>query len=209
MVQSWQEIDQGDTDSIRAAYALLKDTIGAYDLTETNLNNKMQKPKHDPNDPNADTAHHCLRLWSYGDPVLPQIHPLVSAFFFLRRRRSKGNADAAGLWANCLTVGAKDTSAGGLTKDQLLDELNVVCGYMKDLDEGMKLEVMHLQTLKIKPQNLKDVFDQMHKNAQPPKTKPRFEDQGKIKLGYPWVPYDNAGNQVFMDFVWLLIVPKR
>jgi hypothetical protein len=206
MAQSWQEIQQGDTASIHAAYALLKDTIDGYDLTESNLNNKMQKPKHDPHDPNADTDNHSLHLWSYGDPVLPLIHPLVSAFFFLRRRRSKGKSDGKERWANCLTVGAKDTPAG-LPKDQLLGALNEVC--LKMGAKGLKLEVMHLQTLKIKAQNLKDVFDQMYKNAQPLKTKPRFEDQGTITLGSPWVPDDGAGNQVLKDFVWLLIVPKN
>jgi hypothetical protein len=206
MAQVWREILQGEMPFITPALVLLKASVNGYDLfTEAILNDKMQPPAPSTADPNSNTTNHCLRLWSYGDPKNPQ----VSAFFFLRRRKSKGKADAPGLWANCLTVGAKDTHPDGLTKDQLINALNEVCGYMKDLDEAMKIEIMHLPTLVITPQNLIDAFAQMKANSQPPKTKPRFEDNGTIRLGFPWVPKDAAGNEVFMNFVWLLVVPKR
>jgi hypothetical protein len=205
MADLWREIMKDET-LVAPAFALLKSTIDGYDLlTEGILNSKMQPPTPSQNDPNSNTAHHCLRLWSFGDDLAD---PLVSAFFFLRRRKSQGNADAYGLWAHCLTVGAKDRSAGGLTKNQLLDALNIVCGYVHDLDHAMKIEVMHLNTLTIHSQNLQDAFDQMHQNAQRPKRKPRFENKGTIRLGFPWVPKDAGGNEVFMDFVWLLVVPK-
>jgi hypothetical protein len=205
MVQFWQEIVKDELTYITPALALLRNTTNGYaGTTEAILNDKLQPPKPSPDDPNSNTANHCLRLWSYGD----RRNPLVSAFFFLRRRQKKGHADASGLWANCLTVGVQDVTAGGLSKDDLIDALNEVCGLMNDFDPAIKLELMYLDPLVLRPQNLKDAFAQMFRNAQPPKRKPRFEDKGTITLGLPWVPEDSAGNEVFMDFKWLLIVPK-
>jgi|GEM_PF-2976698 len=205
MALSWQEIQKGDATYISLAFALLKSTINGYDqIPEAILIHKMQPPGPSENDPNSNTANHCLRIWSYGD----RLNPLVSAFFFLRRRKKQGNADAPGLWANCLTVGAKFGTADSLSKDELIGALNEVCCLMRDLDEAIKIEVMQPQSLVISARNVQDAFDQMRQNAQPPKTKPRFEEKGTITLGYPWVPNDSNGNEVSMDFVWWLVVPK-
>ena len=69
---------------------------------------------------------------------------------------------------------------------------------------------MHLPPSPVfKIENIKDVFAELHRNAQPPKKKPRFNDKGTITLGNPWVPLDANGNEVFMRIrVWLQYVPK-
>jgi hypothetical protein len=200
MAHAWQEINKNETARIDAALALLKATANGYaHLTYAIVNPKLQ-PGSQPV-----TTLHCLRLYSYGDPLAP----LVSAFFFLRRRKKQGGPDAPGQWAYCLTVGAKDTTNGGLTAAELRDALNDVCLTVKALAPAVKREVMHLPP---KPaflcQNLEDVFDEMHRNAQPPKKKPRFEVNGTITLGSPWVPKDSSGNEVLLNFVWLDIVEK-
>ena len=198
---AWQKIVQADSASIQSALTLLQATMSGYELvTVPILQGKMQDGT------NPTTHHHTLHLFSYGDPSDPR----VSAFFFLRRRRQNGNADAPGQWAYCLTVGAKDTANGGLSSDKLRDALNEVCLTMKNsVAHGMELDVMHLHpTPSINPQNLKDVFAELHSNAVPPKKIPRFNDMGSITLGHPWVPLDANGNEVFQQFVRLQVMPK-
>ena len=197
---AWQPIGQQDTGSIQAALALLQATMDGYaQMTVPILQGKMQPGKNPP------TQYFCLLLYSYGNPL----NPLVSAFFFLRRRKKNGNPDAPADWAYCLTVGAKDTVDGGLSSDDLRDALNDVCLTVRALAPAMELEVMYLPPSPVfKIQNLKDVFAELHLNAKPPKKKPRFNDKGTITLGYPWVPLDANGNEVFMQFVWLQIVLK-
>ena len=200
MAHAWQEIVRTQNALIASALYLLQTTADGYWHLSVDILKSKMRPGTKPT-----TAHHCLRLYSYGDPS----DPLVSAFFFLRRRMKNGNADAPGLWANCLAVGAKDTAAGGLSSDDLRDALNEVCLTMKALAPAMAIEIMHLPPKpNVKPKNLQDVFEEMHRNAQPPKKKPRFDDKGTLDLGFPWVPNDSAGNEVLKTFVWLEIVPK-
>jgi hypothetical protein len=198
---AWQKILQADSASIQYALTLLQATMSGYELVKVPiLQGKMQDGT------NPMTKHHALHLFSYGDPSDPQ----VSAFFLLRRRRNKGSADAPGQWAYCLTIGAKDSANGGLSSANLRDALNEVCLTMQNsVAHGMELEVMHLPPMPgINPQNLQDVFTELHSNAVPPKKIPRFNDMGAITLGYPWVPLDATGNEVFKQFVRLQIMPK-
>jgi hypothetical protein len=204
---AWNPVSKQDTATIKDSIVLLQKTsLGYGNMTVTLLKNKMQQPHNDASDPNANTSHHCLRLYAYTD----KSKLLVSAFFFLRRRKQKGKSDPKADWGGCLTVGAEDTgAAGGLTSDDLRDALNDVCKTVSPL--APNLEVMHLPpTPAFSPQNLKKVYDELRQNAQSlPMKLPRLEDSGQpIKLGYPWVPKDLNGNEVFFDFVRLKIVTK-
>lgn len=205
-VMAWNLVDRTDTDSITDAIALLQKTSTGYgDMTVKLLKNKMKKPKDDPDDPNANTNHHCLRLYNYEDDQSEKL--LVSAFFFLRRRKKEGDSDPKTDWGGCLTVGAEDAgAAGGLTSDQLRDALNAVCKTV--MPDAPSLEVMHLPPAPaFSPKNLQAVFTELRQNAQQnPPIEPRLEHIGMITLGYPWVPKDINGKEVLMDFMRLKIV---
>jgi hypothetical protein len=195
---AWDEIKQGG--EIGAALALLQATSpGHYThLTVDILNSKLKSVTQ-----NGDPLW-ALRLYSYGDLG----DPLVSAFFFLRRRKKVGDPhhpdgpDPSGQWAYCLTIGAKDTDDGGLTSDALRDALKDRCLHVKDKYHRPR-EVMHLPGGPfIKPDNLKQVYAELRTNSQPPK----FMDKGPIKLGFPWVPLDASSNEVLKTFEWFEII---
>ena len=103
---AWQEIRQGEDGIIGKAIELLQKTSpGSYEhLSVDKLNAKLTAVRRPPEPDGL----HALRLYSFGDSSVP----LVSAFFFLRRRKSVGSPnhpgfplgpDAPELWAYCLT----------------------------------------------------------------------------------------------------------
>ena len=195
----WKEIFKEQTDEIGSALSLLQDTAPHYydHLTKDILKGKLKQATQNG------TELWSLRLYSYGDDPL---HPLVSAFFFLRRRKKVCNPshpnppDPPGLWAYCLTVGAKDSDEGGLSSGALRDALNDRCRVIKKYHPVC--EIMHLLDGPIiKPDNRTAVFAELHTNSQPPK----FKDKGTIELGFPWVPLVN-GQEVLKTFKWLEII---
>ena len=96
---AWNLVERQDTATIRDSIALLQRTSTGYaNMTVNLLKNKMKQPNNDPNDPNANTSHHCLRLYAYID----QSKLLVSAFFFSVRANVRRRMPC---WSEALTMG--------------------------------------------------------------------------------------------------------
>lgn len=201
MANEWHQICNTDDNAVASALGLLQASAEGYGRLETIPLLRKMRPGEFPK-----TKKFCLRLFSYVGEEENLEDPLVSAFFFLRRRRKMGPPDPRGLWAYCLSVGAKKEADGGLDKDELKTVLNEVCLIMQSIDRGTELQVMHAQDgppFYDDNHNLRDAFNELRDAADPPKlidhpTRPT------IDVNRPW-----SYSQGEETLTWLKIIPRH
>jgi len=136
-VAAWTAIPNNRYAPLAMGLLLLQKTFDDWQyayLSVGDLRDKMLGP--DSQHPNRKVV---LHAWSYG----PLDDPLISAFFFLRRRHKKVDPQAPR--AFCMTVGAKPIADGGLAANDLRRELGTVCSLMRPIANAQTalVEVMH------------------------------------------------------------------
>ena len=189
MAAGWREINEELTkldDYIAGALFLLQQTLEGYErLSVDVLKHKMTQPVI------IKSVLRCLYIYSYADyqaDIDNLLNPQATAFFFLRQKTQPR--------AFCLTVGARPSNNGGLNKDDLKTQLDVVCTEMRDdhitgSTDTAALEVMHtLPNAKFKDfgRTLQAAYSDFTSAA----AAPRLERLGTIQVSGPWTQDSNG-----------------
>ena len=133
---TWTKISQNEFLPIAMNLLLLQKTFDDWQygyLSVGDLHDKMGPTAEHPN------RKRVLHIWAYG----PTDDPIISVFFFLRRKHKKNDTQAP--IAYCMTVGAKPLNNGGLSAVDLRREIGVACGLLRPIanNDGAAIEVMH------------------------------------------------------------------
>ena len=125
----WTRLTETDYLPLAAALFLLQRTFGDRQYGHLSVDHLIRKIRA-TEDGSSSSTNKVLAVWSYG----PKDDPVISLFFFLRRRHTTSGNDEP--WAYCLTGGAKPEGAGGLSAADLRAETGRGCAKMRHAVAG-------------------------------------------------------------------------
>jgi len=172
---AWTNISDNQYLPLATALFLLQQTFEDWQYGHLSVEHLRKKILEIDTAPNS-TTNQLLYVWSYG----ALRDPLLSAFFFLRRRHKATGSQPK---AYCMTVGAKSTGNDALSAAEIRTALAAVCKKMRIvLVPNLPLEVMHTDALpnfKDPNGNLATAFNNAIPNNSAP---PHLESKGTIDV---------------------------